>query len=564
MKLIIFLMTLSSLGLMGFQYYWVMNALKINEERFEQNVFQSLSLTINSLENGETSDIFLNYLSRDTLLQQYLFKKIEPIEVLVRQKPVFNKRRSLSDSVMRLNVPQISTRFKRIMESKGVDLKLFSDLDQFFTNLTPDLAASLFTPDEMEILLQERERQLQYLSQPENGYYNRSYYKDSDIVQEYNIPEDALYKIRNTNLKIEAMNRAWQELLEGQKDVLSRLDSVFVNQLATKYLKERGINQSFELVLKDADGKIVPFTPIQDLEIINQEGIQARLFPSDILGKENFLMMYFPNKRNYILKQIWLPLCSSILLLAIIIFCFGYAIKVIIQQKKLSEVKNDFINNMTHEFKTPIATVNLAVEALQDPELLSKESFRSRYLKIIKEENQRLGAQVEKVLQAATLDKHSSKLKFETINIIEALEDAKNQFSLLVENKQGQITLVTQIKNPYIEADPFHLAHILNNLLDNAVKYAKEIPQIKISANETEDFVVITIEDNGIGLSKESTKKIFDKFYRVPTGNVHDIKGFGLGLAYVKTMIEAHHGQISVTSELGKGSTFNIKLPKKR
>jgi two-component system phosphate regulon sensor histidine kinase PhoR len=483
---------------------------------------------------------------------------------MVREKPLFNKRPSISDSVMRLNFPQISPRFQRIMESKGVDLKIFSDLDNFFTHLTPDLAASLFTPDEMEILLQERERQLQYLSQNENGLYGRSSsFKDREIVQEYNIPQDALYKIRNTNLKIEAMNRAWQELLSGQKDVLSRIDSVHIKLLISKFLSERGIEQPFELILKDDKGNITAFTPIQDLEIVITEGIQARLFPTDILGKENFLLMHFPNKRNYILKQIWLPLSSSLLLLAIIIFCFGYAIKVIITQKKLSEVKNDFINNMTHEFKTPIATVNLAVEALQDPELLSKESFRNRYLKIIKEENQRLGVQVEKVLQAATLDKKTDGLKLESININTLLEDVKNQFALLVENRQGVIEFTSEINNPYIEVDPFHIAHIFINLLDNAVKYAKGIPKITIAAKEDQKFIIISIEDNGIGLSKDSLKKIFDKFYRVPTGNVHDIKGFGLGLAYVKTMIEAHHGTIAVISELGKGSTFTIRLPKK-
>jgi two-component system phosphate regulon sensor histidine kinase PhoR len=439
-------MTIASLGLMGFQYYWVRNALKINEERFEQNVFQSLSLTINALENSETSDIFLTYLSRDTLLQQYLFKKIEPIEIMVREKPKFNKRPSISDSVMRLNMPQISPRFQRIMESKGVDLKLSADLDNFFTNLTPEMAASLFTPDEMEILLQERERQLQYLNQTDNGYYGRStFFRENDIDKEYNIPQDALYKIRNTNMKIEAMNRAWQELLEGQKEVLSRLDSVNVKFMVSKFLNERGINQPFELILKDDRGNITPFTPIQDLEIVITEGIQARLFPADILGKENFLLMHFPNKRNYILKQIWL----------------------------------------------------------------------------------------------------------------------KNQFALLVEKRQGIIEFTSEINNPYIEVDPFHIAHIFNNLLDNAVKYAKGIPKITIRVKEDQKFVIISIEDNGIGLSKDSLKKIFDKFYRVPTGNVHDIKGFGLGLAYVKTMIEAHHGTIAVISELGKGSTFTIRLPKK-
>jgi two-component system phosphate regulon sensor histidine kinase PhoR len=255
---------------------------------------------------------------------------------------------------------------------------------------------------------------------------------------------------------------------------------------------------------------------------------------------------------------------SSLLFLTIIIGCFIYAIKVIIRQKNLSDTKNDFINNMTHEFKTPIATVSLAVEALQDPELISQETFRNRYLSVIKDENKRLGVQVEKVLQAASLDKKDFKLKLENINLIDILENAKDHFELQVENKGGKITLETDLNNPYLQADPFHLTHIVNNLLDNANKYSKEKPLIQIKAWDSEDILHISIRDNGIGMPKETVKKIFDKFYRVPTGNIHDVKGFGLGLAYVKTMLEAHHGDIQVNSEIGKGSIFNLKFPRKQ
>lgn len=562
MKLIILLMSIASIGLLGFQYYWVRNALRINEERFEQMVYQSMANTVAQLEKGETSDIFLSYLATDTLLQQSLFQRIEPIVVQVRQRPANPRRPSIRDSLLQQQIPQVSQRFRRLIEARGIDVSVLNDLDNFFTNLTPEVASSMFTPDEMEILLQERERQLQYLSQAEGSFRSRYGFFSPDIIEEYNIPRDALEKIRNANIKIELMNRAWEEMLEGQRDILSRVDTGVVRKLLQNNLKERGIVQDFDLGVLSDEGQIIPITQTDFPEKLLSEGVQARLFPGDILGKENFLMVHFPNKNAFILRQIWLPVLSSLFFIGIVIFCFVYAIKVIIRQKNLSDIKNDFINNMTHEFKTPIATVSLAVEALQDPDLMNQEAFRKRYISVIKDENKRLGSQVEKVLQAATLDKKEFKLKLEEINLEEILDGARRQFELQVENKGGEITFESELGYPLIRADAFHLSHIFNNLLDNANKYCKEKPVIRIKAWEEGEHAFISIQDNGIGMNKDAQRKIFDKFYRVPTGNLHDVKGFGLGLSYVKTMLEAHKGEISVQSEPGKGSIFTIKLPK--
>jgi two-component system phosphate regulon sensor histidine kinase PhoR len=219
---------------------------------------------------------------------------------------------------------------------------------------------------------------------------------------------------------------------------------------------------------------------------------------------------------------------------------------------------------MTHEFKTPLATVSLAVEALQDPELSTQDKFRKRYLGIIKDENKRLTVQVEKVLQAAALDKQDFKLKIESLNLSELLESNMQHISLQVEKKGGTLSLKDRLKNPEIEGDAFHLTHIFNNMLDNALKYTPNAPAIEVETFEDTDQFIVKIKDNGIGMSKDAQKKIFDKFYRVPTGNVHDVKGFGLGLSYVKTMLEAHQGGIQVESEVGKGTTFTINLPKKQ
>jgi len=234
---------------------------------------------------------------------------------------------------------------------------------------------------------------------------------------------------------------------------------------------------------------------------------------------------------------------------------------VILRQKKTSEIKNDFINNMTHEFKTPIATVSLATEALQDDDIQSNKNFVDRYVKIIQEENKRLGAQVEKVLQIASLDKKDFELKFDETDVHEIIMGAKANIGLIIEKRGGNITYQFLADNPKIAADKVHLTNIINNLLDNANKYSPEPPEIHVRTENISTGINIKVTDKGIGMTNEATQKIFEKFYRVSTGNVHNVKGFGLGLAYVKNIVDMHQGEITVKSEVGKGSTFKVYLP---
>lgn len=218
---------------------------------------------------------------------------------------------------------------------------------------------------------------------------------------------------------------------------------------------------------------------------------------------------------------------------------------------------------MTHEFKTPISTVSLACEALQDKEISENMHIRERYLTIIKVENKRLAMQVEKVLQMATLDKGEFNLKLSDVNVNQVIEEAVSNIYMQVEKKGGSVEKVLEAGEPMIQADELHLSNIIRNLLDNANKYSPFEPKITVRTEDKPNGISIKIIDKGIGLAKESLNKIFDKFYRVPTGNVHDFKGFGLGLAYVKTMVEAHGGSINVKSELNKGSMFELFFPKK-
>lgn len=560
-------MSVASLGLMGFQYYWVSNAIRINQERFDQEVYQALAGAVDQIEKGETSDFLLGQLMRDPVLQESLFEKIEPINIdEIRPKPRIRPGTSIVDTLKIASVPQVSTRFKRMLEVRGIDLSLLEELEQFFAYMTPEVASSIFTPDEMAILLEEKERQLEYLSKVEVFTFSRGAGVLPDRMVEYEpaISPEAIDKIRRANLKIDLMNKAWEEMAEGQKEILERLDTSNVRKLVKSNLLERGIMEEFELGILQDDGLLMPIGNVDQPFRLVQFGTQAKLFPRDILGKENYLYIFFPEKTQHVIRQVWLPISSSILFIGVIIWCFIYAIRVIFKQKALSDTKNDFINNMTHEFKTPLATVSLAVEALQDPDLSTQDKFRNRYLGIIKDENKRLVAQVENVLQAAALEKQDFKLKLEEVDLSELLADVVDHFSLQIEKREGELDFENELQHPVIQADRFHISHIFNNLLDNANKYSPDKPKITIRAREEEDQILISIQDQGIGLSKDAQRKIFDKFYRVPTGNLHDVKGFGLGLSYVKTMLEAHKGGISVKSELGKGSTFTINLPKRK
>ncbi|AEL24817.1 sensor histidine kinase [Cyclobacterium marinum] len=565
-KIIVFLMSLASLGLIGFQFYWVGNVLKINEERFEQNVYQALSSTSDRIEKGEASDILLSSLARDTIFQKALLQPIEPIQLQVRRRKVAVNRPSVLDSLFDQPIPQISPTFRKLIASKEGEPKTFSQIEKYFY-MSPSVASSLFTPDELAILLAEKERYLQFLSERDRKMSKRQYAnsRQNFIIEELNVSRNVAESIVQANMKIELVEVVIHQLLaQGNQHVLDRLDTTMVRKEVRDQLINRNIDQPFELGIVGNRNEIVGIGHVSDLEFLKNQGIKAELFPSDLLGVENYLVIHFPEKQNYLMQQVFLPLGSSLVFMCIIIICFVYAIKVIIRQKKVSEIKNDFINNMTHEFKTPISTVSLAVEALQDPDLFGEQALRKRYLNIIKDENIRLGKQVEQVLQAAALEKNDFNLKIEKVDLKEFIEATKKHFELLVENRGGTLTTEYSLLTGQLEVDVFHLNNILNNLLDNANKYSKDAPKIKITVVETETNFTLSISDKGIGISKEAQKKIFDKFYRVPTGNLHDVKGFGLGLSYVKTMVEAHKGTIRLDSDPGMGSVFTINLPKNK
>jgi two-component system phosphate regulon sensor histidine kinase PhoR len=245
----------------------------------------------------------------------------------------------------------------------------------------------------------------------------------------------------------------------------------------------------------------------------------------------------------------------------VIILTFAYTLITILKQKKISEMKNDFINNMTHEIKTPIATISLACEALGDKDILKSEQVYNNYINVISEENKRLGNLTERILQSAKLEKGQILLKKEEINIHEIIREAITNIRLQVENRGGKIHMQLNAENPVLQADKVHLTNVVFNLLDNANKYTLKSPQIWITTESAYSGLLISVKDNGTGISKSNQKKIFEKLYRIPTGNIHNVKGFGLGLSYVKTIVEEHGGKITLESELNKGSNFILYLP---
>jgi len=281
------------------------------------------------------------------------------------------------------------------------------------------------------------------------------------------------------------------------------------------------------------------------------------------LTSDEALIVTIPNFRTVVFRELRWKIGTAILFTVIIFTAFFLTVNSMLRQKKLSEIKNDFINNMTHEFKTPLATISLAVDALKNEKVLADPSRMKYFSGIIKEENQRMHRQVETILKAALMEKQEVELLLNPVHAHQVIRDIAENFTLQLESKNGRIELHLDAENDLINADDVHFPNLINNLIDNAVKYAKDHvpPDIRIHTQSNKKSILVTIEDNGIGMTKETVRRIFEKFYRAHTGNLHNVKGFGLGLSYVKTMVEAHGGTIKADSVVGRGSTFVVEIP---
>jgi two-component system phosphate regulon sensor histidine kinase PhoR len=342
------------------------------------------------------------------------------------------------------------------------------------------------------------------------------------------------------------------------------LNPELLKNLLVEQFKEYNIKEVFEYGIYDCFTDSIIFDRYVDLssskELNNMSGTELEKWAHD----GHYFGVYFPERKNtsYSTKEnISKSFYISSIVIVFITLIFAYAIVVILKQKRLSEVKTDFINNMTHELKTPISTIGLSSEVLLNKDIHKDPERIHRYAQIIKAENSRLESQVERVLQLAKLDKGEINLNKETINIEQLIKESVEVFRIYAEQNGGTITSSLDLENNSILADKVHITNIIHNLLDNASKYSPENPTIDVKALTLNNGISVSITDNGKGMNREQQRLIFDKFYRVPTGSVHDVKGFGLGLYYVKQIINQHGGKISVESELNKGSKFTFWLP---
>ncbi|MEQ1554414.1 MAG: HAMP domain-containing sensor histidine kinase [Ferruginibacter sp.] len=357
----------------------------------------------------------------------------------------------------------------------------------------------------------------------------------------------------------------------GRHSVMKRFSKDEITNILKEELSNTGFNKvSFEFAVTDntLTGDQINtenFIHFYNDSINNIQYIVPLQYESgsdmENMSLQEYLVLIVPNQTAIVLKELTWLIVGAIIFTLIIITAFFLTLRTLFVQKKLGEIKSDFINNMTHEFKTPLATISLAVDALKNEKVIGNKEKTDYFTDVIKQENKRMNMQVETILQAALLDKQEVQLKLKKLSAHELIQVAVKNITLPLNEKQGELVVQQTASNDFVMADEVHFTNLVNNLLDNALKYATGKPFIKLTTSNTNSLFIIKIEDNGIGMSKETLSRIFEKFYRAHTGNVHNVKGFGLGLSYVKTMVDAHKGTIKAESILGKGSTFIVSIP---
>ncbi|MGC9471345.1 MAG: sensor histidine kinase [Bacteroidales bacterium] len=379
----------------------------------------------------------------------------------------------------------------------------------------------------------------------------------SSVMQEGEIKTMVSSRITRKSVFLRnIMDRMTRELPPVEK----RINLDVLNRMIASRLQDRGIDLEYEMAVKKPDNRVLYHTPAYSEE--TRSGVfQQALFPNDIPSIPAFVSLYFPGEKGFIYRSLGFMRITSIILILTTVLLFAITLLVIFRQKKLSEIRNDFVNNMTHELKTPISTISLAAQMLSDPGFQGPGKNIGQISGIIHEETRRLGLQVEKVLQTAIFDRGRVKLKKKKVDVHRLIETVIKNFELQIRNRQGDIILKDEAQYPEAHLDEVHTINVLSNLVDNALKYSKDRPVITIRTRNRGKGLEISVEDNGIGMTREHQRKIFDKFYRVPTGNIHNVKGFGLGLSYVKKIVEEHGASIRVESQQGKGSKFIIFIP---
>ncbi len=506
-RIITFLVSAALAGLIITQIYWINTAFKLKEEHFEQQVNIILQNTVYKLEKKSTAA---------KMVRRFNFRK-QGIRWLNAKD---SAKKDFGDPGYKVKVYEEIT-----SDSNGVVVKKFREKSAEDDSLHPFVPSNLksLNGEGFSVVSDSVKKRMQWMEHR------------SDIVSDI---FDELVSVNVYN------------------DINPSIDTASLDSILKSELREKGINLRYTYTIVSPDD-------IGADSLLSQKRrlFKVNLLPDNVFMAPKYLLVKFPHQRNYILRTMWLMLSSLGFLILSLVFLFYYSISTILKQKKLSEIKNDFISNMTHEFKTPISTISLACEVLEDKSVEKSQARMDKYVHMISEENKRLGKLVENVLQTAILEKGMLRLKLEEIDVYEILMHAVENVKLQVERRGGEITTDFAAGNSTIWADKIHFTNLVFNLLDNALKYTVDAPLIHIATRIGEQGITVSFRDNGIGISKENQKKIFDTLYRVPTGNVHNVKGFGLGLSYVKAIVEKHKGTITVESEQGRGSIFHVYFP---
>jgi len=513
--LIIVLMSIALIGIIFVQVFWIKNTILITEEQFTSNVKFALAKVSEDIRQREFDDFYEKYaasykegeLISGTGVRNFIYEKIDTIS---------NERFTYSQSIISQNY-KVPTEF---FENDSINFR------------------EIFSKEEIFIAKE------QLLDNKSN---------------KTNLPEEHLTRMGRIEEAEKSILLQSFDATRSRIPIHQRVSNNEISLRLKSQLELRGISTDFKYGIY-SNGLA---TQVKSGYFRKEVG-KSYMVPMflDAEGNSNYqLFVTFPEKKNFILSSISKILGLSVFFILIIILAFVTALYQLIKQKQISEIKSDFINNMTHEFKTPIATINLALDAIKNPKIIGDKEKVERYVKMIRDENKRMHAQVENVLRISKLEKNQLDVTKETIDVHEIIEEAITHVELLVNDRGGYMKLELKAYLTEVLANQFHLTNVIVNLLDNAIKYSVEAPKIEITTENTNKHIIIKIKDNGIGMHKNIQKNIFKKFYREETGNIHNVKGHGLGLSYVKKIIEIHQGEISVESEKGVGSTFSINLP---
>ncbi|MBU0486716.1 MAG: HAMP domain-containing histidine kinase [Bacteroidetes bacterium] len=549
---VVILMILSIAGIITVQTLWVNNAVSVRNEQFDQLVRTALDETVNKIENRERVRIVTKALAEPDRSNCNTVNS-KTLQLFLHNDSLFSWLELLDDKVNKITQPLSKIIYAgKDSTNKKHSTNVFRDV-KFFGEKGGEILEKVGESFQVDIQLEDVARKLDTaLVTMEDKIANSA----NDLIGENEQLKETSVKITNV------VKNMVVEIESSMLPIEERIPEDTLKVLLDKKIREKGISLDYEYgVLEAGNDTSLVFGTSAFQRLDTASSYSKQLFSGDFIEGSDYLVVQFPGRSAHIWNSVKWLMGGSIVFTLIILITFILTLTMMLRQKKISEIKSDFINNMTHEFKTPIATISLAVDSIENPKVLDDRERILFYSKIIRSENKRMNAQVENVLKMSLIEKKEMIFNKERINVQELLESVAGNISLQVADKNGVLNLASNAENTEVMADKSHLTNVFSNLLDNAIKYSKKVPEIQVDMWNADGNVCISFADKGIGIAKEHKDKVFDRFFRVQTGNVHDVKGFGLGLSYVKVVVIAFGGNVYVESELEQGSTFTITLP---